>query len=64
MGQGPDPVWHWPDDTVPQLTEQFWLVAMQNALHVLARQTSWNATYPPVLGSWGSYVGHGGGKNE
>jgi hypothetical protein len=24
------------------------------------RQSSWNATEPPVLGSWGSYVGHGG----
>lgn len=24
------------------------------------RQSSWNATVPPVLHSWGSYVGHGG----
>ena len=27
---------------------------------VSMRQASWNATYPPVMGSWGSYVGHGG----
>ena len=24
------------------------------------RQASWNATYPPVYGSWGAYIGHGG----
>eukprot|EP00439_Symbiodinium_sp_Y106_P058968 s3825_g8.t1 len=33
---------------------------IQYGTGLMIQQTSWNATYPPVLGSWGSYVGHGG----
>eukprot|EP00933_Yihiella_yeosuensis_P035434 TRINITY_DN28988_c0_g1_i2.p1 TRINITY_DN28988_c0_g1~~TRINITY_DN28988_c0_g1_i2.p1 ORF type:complete len:172 (+),score=37.68 TRINITY_DN28988_c0_g1_i2:358-873(+) len=27
---------------------------------LMVQQASWNGKYPPVKGSWGSYVGHGG----
>ncbi|CAK9015115.1 unnamed protein product [Durusdinium trenchii] len=33
---------------------------IQYGTGLMIQQASWNATYPPVMGSWGSYVGHGG----
>jgi len=33
---------------------------IQYGTGLMIQQSSWNATEPPVLGSWGSYVGHGG----
>lgn len=33
---------------------------IQYGTGLMIQQASWNATYPPILGSWGSYIGHGG----
>ncbi|CAJ1430032.1 unnamed protein product [Effrenium voratum] len=33
---------------------------IQYGTGLMIQQASWNASYPPELDSWGSYVGHGG----
>ena len=33
---------------------------IQYGTGLMIQQSSWNASYPPVRDSWGSYVGHGG----
>lgn len=55
-----------PAETLAQMQEFTplnvgWAKGMiQYGTGLMIQQASWNATYPPVYGSWGAYIGHGG----